>query len=549
MNPTEGIGERHRVSVYQAKGHIGWQAAGFIAGGILVLLMLLFHFLLLIGQTGGKSHDPTPGLVAGMGVGGIALLTRGLYLLSGVIRVTLDDAGIRVDRLISRQHIAWDMIDQIERDKQTHAFGGRATDVLKLIGTDGKPLGVIPATVDQFEAFAAEVARRSSLVRGTPTYNPAAGQQLRQSRDAKKARRSGFLALLMTMIFGAIFAAGVYEDLHLRRYATEGEVVEAKITRRYMVRVTPRLEYAFRDARGVTHTREAMMDEAAWDALEGSRTVPVQYLRSDPEWNRLVVGEQKETHLGGAFLLLSGGLTLATALMGLLLLGGFDVKSEKGQVQITRKGRLLKTFGKSPMPALIPVNESALPLPGTPPDWQPPPLLPLPSASPPSATRERRPGIIALGVLGIAFGLLGLMVGVVRLLAFRLQTLDVGGQTFVVEASALLRSWWIADGILAGLLLVAGVGLIMMRRWGRRLGIAVALLQVASAVGGVVFAAMAIAQLPTATGPESARQTAGAIGAVIGQLLGAVFPAVLLMILARRSTAEAFAPRTDAPTT
>jgi hypothetical protein len=72
------------------------------------------------------------------------------------------------------------------------------------------------------------------------------------------------------------------------------------------------------------------------------------------------------------------------------------------------------------------------------------------------------------------------------------------------------------------------------------MGIVVALLQVLSSVAGIVVAVIAMQHAPTTAGQESANAAVAGVGAVLGQLISAVFPTVLFLILVRRRTAEAF---------
>ena len=266
-------------------------------------------------------------------------------------------------------------------------------------------------------------------------------------------------------------------------------------------------------------------------------TVPVQYQRGDPDWNRLLMGEQEGSHLGGKFLFLSGGLTLFVGILGIVSLAGFDLKTENGQFVIVRRGSLLKSFGRSTAaPGEKAFQSLPTPIASTK-DTHTAPAAPIPRN--PSAPR-RPPGINALGILGLAFGGLGVLMGGIRLLLMRAQTLDIGRQTYVIEASTIQRCWWSADGFLAVLLMIAGIGLLRVRKWGRLLGIVAALLQVLSSIAGTVVAAIALGRVPAGSGPESGHAVAAGIGVVITQFLTGIFPAILLFILVRRGTAYAF---------
>src|SRR6185312_17355478 len=82
-----------------------------------------------------------------------------------------------------------------------------------------------------------------------------------------------------------------------------------------------------------------------WDALESAHIVPIEYLRSDPSWNRLTAGEQPGAEFGGKFLLVSaGGLVLfGTCLVFTFL--GFDLKIENGVTTLVRYGQPIRRWG------------------------------------------------------------------------------------------------------------------------------------------------------------------------------------------------------------
>jgi hypothetical protein len=194
--------------------------------------------------------------------------------------------------------------------------------------------------------LANEIVIRSTAASGRATYDLARDEQRRTEKSAKSTRRAAWGMLVFAIAFAAAFAAGINEEMHLPRFASEGRRVEAKVVRRYMRKITPYLEYSFTDDGGRTHSREVMMYQEAWDALDGRPTVAVEYLPSDPEgWNRLVAGEQSGASFGGNFLFLSGGAFLALGGLAVVALLGYDLKSENGVTTITRYGRVLKSWG------------------------------------------------------------------------------------------------------------------------------------------------------------------------------------------------------------
>ena len=56
-------------------------------------------------------------------------------------------------------------------------------------------------------------------------------------------------------------------------------------------------------------------------------------------------GEERESGLGGGFVLLSGGMTVVFGAMFVFVALGFDLKSENGVTTLTRRGRVVKQWG------------------------------------------------------------------------------------------------------------------------------------------------------------------------------------------------------------
>jgi hypothetical protein len=272
-----------------------------------------------------------------------------------------------------------------------------------------------------------------------------------------------------------------------------------------------------------------MMEQPAWVALEGRTTVPVEYLPTDPAWNRLVAGERKGSSLGGGFLFLSGGLTFLMLVLVVIAFFGIDLKSEKGVTQLTYRGRVV--WQNRPAGPPMPFPPQAIP---------PPPPAMTPYFSTPAAPRKPA-GLIALGVIAIILGLGGVLLAAGRLLVMTMQSVVLGdGRQIEFETTPWLKAWTAADGALALALVVVGVGLIALRRWARSLGIVVAAAQILSGIAGLIMLIVSAKDVIGDTaGPDAQPLVAGSIGAIIFQLLGLVFPAVLLAVLAKRSTADA----------
>ena len=131
MSPTQDTGG---VRIYPARRNIGLQAAGFLAGGIVYMLMLVVMFLLALFARQPRPNSIMPGLIGGLSVVGIGLIARGIFLLKSVRRVMLDDQAIHREGFASRSSVAWTQIDHLERARQSGWFGATSHDVLILMG-------------------------------------------------------------------------------------------------------------------------------------------------------------------------------------------------------------------------------------------------------------------------------------------------------------------------------------------------------------------------------------------------------------------------------
>ena len=531
-------------------GRIGWQAAGCLAGGIALLLVELLIFLVSL-MAPARGHDYMPGIIGGASVGAIALIARGVYLLRTTVRVTLDSVGIHLEGLISRQLIRWDQIERIEQQKRAQWFGN-TIKVLTLRGARGKALARVSDSVLGFDLLATEIAARSAQAGGQSIYDPASDRTKDTARESRRLRWVGALMLLLAAAAATAFGFGLNEDLHTSRYDTEGVRTDARITQRYMVSVTPRLEYSFKDEQGRPHTREAVMEKNEWERLAPYRKVRVEYLRSDPEWSRVLHGEQHDS-MGGKFLFVSGAGTIMFGTFALLTLLGLDLKIENGQTLLTRRGKVIRAWGASvppgpPAPPWPAAHSGAAPYPvaGVAPHpytAQPYAAYPVPPTwSPPPPYTGKPRGLVALGILSIIFGTLQLLIDAVRLIVLQLPAIQLGDRSLDMSQAAWGTTWAAGDLLLAILLIATGIGLTVIRPWGRLLGILVAGLQVLSSIGAIAMTVTSVVRLHREViGPDSGSVMAGAFAAIVTQLLGIVFPLVLLILLLRRRTAESIA--------
>jgi hypothetical protein len=333
-----------------APGHAGWMAAGFAAGGLGLLAMAAGMTVIAALQPNTPDHKFEPGLngpfigIIGLAVFGAFALQHAFFLLQHTRRVDVDAGGITIDSYLGRRFVRWNEVARVSRGKRTSLYGA-STATLELLDTGGRTRAAITDTIGGLEELAQAVA--AQVHGGEPAVEEKGEDARRASKEARKLRLCGwaFLAFALGMMAG--LGAGINEELHTRRYATEGVRVEAKVVRTWMLSVTPYVEFSFQDQAGATHTREAMMFSGPeWQAVQGSATVPVEYLRGDPEWNRLVKGEDAGPSFGGSFLWLSSFGVLMFGGLALLCLSGYNIDSENGVTRVTRHGKLIQQWGQ-----------------------------------------------------------------------------------------------------------------------------------------------------------------------------------------------------------
>ncbi|HNO79554.1 MAG TPA: DUF3592 domain-containing protein [Phycisphaerae bacterium] len=333
---------------------------GLVRKGVLILvpgLILVvgsFAMAIIVALRVPSTPDRTiePGLNSGFyaligpPIFGLFIVFYGLFLLRQTRRVVLNRDGVHVHGLCSCTLVPWCDIDAVDRSKLNAIAVPASVPSIELLNAAGKRLEVVTDSVFGFEALADALIAGSSATTGRATFVPEAAEERRVEKGAKAIRLAAWAFVVFFLLTATIFALGVNEELHTRRYATEGVKVEADILRTWMVRVTPYVEYEFKDAEGNTISREAMMFQGKdWDRAQESKTITVEYLPSSPQWNRIVHGENSGALFGGKFLFLSGFGILLFGFLGGLAIMGYDLDAEPGKVKVLRHGRVIKEWG------------------------------------------------------------------------------------------------------------------------------------------------------------------------------------------------------------
>jgi hypothetical protein len=181
---------------------------------------------------------------------------------------------------------------------------------------------------------------------------------------------------------------------------------------------------------------------------------------------------------------------------------------------------------------------------------------PEPGSGGPAPTGQRPTSLLVFGILNIVFGVIGLcgtaassamfFVDLPRDPTMPNPALDL------IESDATYRLFlqtMIVLGCLAALaLIVGGIGLLLVKAWGRTLSIGYAWYAIVGAVAGMIVQWVYIVQpmLAQAQGQDEglgrAAAAVGAVSGLVGGCLSMIYPVVLLIFMYRPAVRAAVAP-------
>jgi len=165
----------------------------------------------------------------------------------------------------------------------------------------------------------------------------------------------------------------------------------------------------------------------------------------------------------------------------------------------------------------------------------------------------KRPTVVTVfAILNIVFGLFGLGGAIISAIVLpMLPGADKNPALKIMHNSPAFESWMkiaLALGVLGSIALIAaGIGLLQMKSWGRRLsivyGIYAILLAIVSGIMNYKFlVAPLLQEAHNKQGPEAAGAIGGAIGGVIGGCIGLIYPVLLIIFMTRPKVVAAFDP-------
>jgi hypothetical protein len=170
---------------------------------------------------------------------------------------------------------------------------------------------------------------------------------------------------------------------------------------------------------------------------------------------------------------------------------------------------------------------------------------------------QRPVSVTVFGILNIVFAAFGLFGVLALLLLFAAVGNDTHNPVIQLIHDNATYAAWLKISIVLGLgvsgaLLAAGIGLLQLRPWARRLSIAYAIyglvmIPLGTVVNCVFLLPPLLEQARQHQGPEAAGAIGGAIGGTFGGCVGIIYPIFLLIFMLRANVKAAFrpAPPTD----
>jgi hypothetical protein len=167
----------------------------------------------------------------------------------------------------------------------------------------------------------------------------------------------------------------------------------------------------------------------------------------------------------------------------------------------------------------------------------------------------KRPTVVTVfAILNLVFGGLGILGTPLALLMFYLPQRPGAPpdlMTKLLKENETARYWFLGSGVVAmvaaAVLLVAGLGLLKMKPWGRRVSIGYAVFAIVmNVVGAVANYVLLVVPLMEAAGKAGGLQAFAAmimgVSFLAGSVMGMVYPIVLLVFMTRPPVVQAFQP-------
>jgi hypothetical protein len=160
--------------------------------------------------------------------------------------------------------------------------------------------------------------------------------------------------------------------------------------------------------------------------------------------------------------------------------------------------------------------------------------------------------VSVFGMLNIIFGAFGVLAILLSAPMFFSGGADPKNTTIqVMHQSTTYAAWMVISAVVGALataaLLGAGIAMLQMRPWSRKVSIAYAIYSlVMTPIGAVMqflfVLPVLIEHAHQQPGPAASAAVNGAIGNMFGSLVGLIYPVLLLIFMTRRNVVAAFEP-------
>jgi len=169
---------------------------------------------------------------------------------------------------------------------------------------------------------------------------------------------------------------------------------------------------------------------------------------------------------------------------------------------------------------------------------------------------QRPASVTTFGILNIVFAVFGVfgILGVIAL--FSITGTSNNPVVKIMRESPAYTAWMkltIPLGLLTcGILRAAGMGLLRLENWGRKLSIVYAIYAIVFSILGLVMNFIylfgpLLEEASKKQGPEAAGAIGGAVGGSIGGCVGLIYPILLLVFMTRPKIVAAFHPPSPPP--
>jgi hypothetical protein len=517
--------------------------------GISLLMIIVIAVNLYLLFLSSSNKPMMPGLIGGMSVIPIFGIAAGIYFLKRPRKIIISSDGVAIVGLISRKDIPWPDIADIEineaesiADNWVKTFSGQsAVQKKRVILRDGsrRQLGTIEGNIEEFDTLMAMIISNSSQSRGKPVFDAGLQKNRTMTARKKKMRLNLGLGLFLSLMAIASMVVISVDHVSQKTLETQGQAIDAVISKHYKYNVTPRLEYTFTADDGKSYTKDAMVEKTVWEQLKEGDTIPVKYVPSNPDNSRLLKGYVDDFDVPFPLMIIMGGaiLALGAGCACMYFLKIVDIKHENGKWIIVRlNDPELLIAPSSPVPAVAPqIQTQAVPV------FSPVAQSPQCPAAPQG--KQKLPGgLKAIGILNIIFGSIGILFNSFRIVFVLAYMINPEAFPFSIEMTG--NSGWILAGhslalLCALALCISGIGILRFANWGRILALTVVSIKIIMGLWEIA----GVFRLPVVETVSQEQafiiNTSKAFYIFIAMLV-LIYPVIVFILLNRRSTRQCF---------